>query len=409
VPNEYSDTVSIIDTGTYTVLAEISGFTGPHCAVLNADNTRLYVANWRTGDLKIVDTSTSAIIATVELSNEYAHSMVINHAGTYVYVTLPYDDKVAVVSTTPPYDVSYIDVGDDPRGIAMSPDSTILYAANYKDDSISVIDVSTNAVINTIDLDLGDYRTGPWGVTFNNAGTLAYVTERSNDTVGVIDVATHTKIGSIAVGAGPTFAAISSDGFRLYVANDDSNYVSIVDTTAGQEVATVDVGSYPYAVALNPSGTELYETNYDAGTIGVIDTGTYTVTHTITVGMGPSRIAFVMPIATPTPTATPAPTQYKAPVTIQNLYNPPDTRLVTAGDNGITGPSPTPTATPKPTVTPTATPTATPTPTITATPTATPTATETSGSGTSVYVYIGLLAVVIIAGAAIYFLFMRKQ
>lgn len=56
------------------------------------------------------------------------------------------------LSASAEYISSRIPVGHNPRGMALSPDSTRLYVANRLDDSISVIDTAAERVVSTIDL-----------------------------------------------------------------------------------------------------------------------------------------------------------------------------------------------------------------------------------------------------------------
>src|SRR5208283_4814037 len=56
------------------------------------------------------------------------------------------------LSASADYVVSRIPVGQNPRGILLSPDGKHLYVANHLDDSISVIDTTADKVVSTIDL-----------------------------------------------------------------------------------------------------------------------------------------------------------------------------------------------------------------------------------------------------------------
>ena len=58
-----------------------------------------------------------------------------------------------------------------PFGVAVNPAGTLAYVANLAGNSVSVINLATNAVIATIGV-----GASPFGVAVNPAGTLAYVT-----------------------------------------------------------------------------------------------------------------------------------------------------------------------------------------------------------------------------------------
>ncbi len=90
---------------------------------------------------------------------------------------------MTVRSTNTDAIIATINVGEDPRGVAMSPDGTRLYVVNKEDDTLSVIRTSTNTVLATIDV--GD---SPNEVAISPDGTRAYVTNSFNDSVSVLQV-----------------------------------------------------------------------------------------------------------------------------------------------------------------------------------------------------------------------------
>ncbi len=65
-----------------------------------------------------------------------------------------------------------IQVGRNPRGIALTPDGAFLYVANRMDDTVSVIDTNTNRVVTTIDLG------GPTTITPIRRGEQIFNTAR---------------------------------------------------------------------------------------------------------------------------------------------------------------------------------------------------------------------------------------
>ena len=72
--NSGSDTVSVIDTTTLTVIKTIACGNGPFFSVFNQDQTKLYVSNagsrnppFDPGTLTIIDTATYTVIGTVTL------------------------------------------------------------------------------------------------------------------------------------------------------------------------------------------------------------------------------------------------------------------------------------------------------------------------------------------------------
>ncbi|MCL5412838.1 MAG: hypothetical protein M1569_00325, partial [Candidatus Marsarchaeota archaeon] len=79
----------------------------------------------------------------------------------------------------------------------------------------------------------------PFGVAFNPSGTLAYVTNEGSDTVNVIQVSSNSVIDTITVGSEPQSVAFNPSGTLAYVANFGSGTVNVIGNlpeTSLQEV-----------------------------------------------------------------------------------------------------------------------------------------------------------------------------
>ena len=70
------------------------------------------------------------------------------------------------------------------------------------------------------------------GFASSGAGTqsFAYVTNSDDDTVSVIDTATNAVVATVEVGTGPRGVAFTPEGSRAYVTNYYSHTVSVIDT-----------------------------------------------------------------------------------------------------------------------------------------------------------------------------------
>jgi len=161
------------------------------------------------------------------------------------------------------------------------------YISNAGSNTVSVINIATNAVVATVPV--GAF---PAGVAVNPAGAFAYVANRDSNNVSVIDTHTNTVVGSpVPVGASPIGVAVNAAGTIVFVANAGSNTVSVIDTATNAVTATIPVGTTPVGVALNPAGTVAYVTNFAGNVVSVIDTGTRTVVATVPVGTSPHGVA----------------------------------------------------------------------------------------------------------------------
>lgn len=127
-----------------------------------------------------------------------------------------------------------------------------------------------------------------WGVEVRE---VAYVTNFRDDTVSVIDVASLAVTHTIRVGDGPMGIAAAPDGTAVYVANFRSGTVSVLDTRTQAVRATIDIGGAANSLAVSPDGRSVYVTNTAANTVEIIDTARAAVVTTIPVDPEPAGIA----------------------------------------------------------------------------------------------------------------------
>ena len=85
-----NNTVSVIDTGSNTVIGTITVGFGPAGLAVSPAGSRLYVVNNPESTLSVIDTSNNSVITTVSLNGSNAASgVVVNPSGTRVYVAGP--------------------------------------------------------------------------------------------------------------------------------------------------------------------------------------------------------------------------------------------------------------------------------------------------------------------------------
>ncbi|WP_431962922.1 protein kinase domain-containing protein [Actinacidiphila sp. bgisy160] len=187
-----------------------------------------------------------------------------------------------------PASVLSVKVGTSPHGLAVSPNGSRGYVANFTSDSVSVIDAATSHTEGRpIPVD------SPEDIAVSGDGRRVYVSSSNSASVSVIDATRNRTVGSpVAVGDGPEGVAVSPDGRRVYVANGSSQSVSVIDTAAHRTVGgPIPVGAFPQGVAVSPDGRRAYVANYGSDSVSVIDTAAHrTVGDPIPVGDGPDGV-----------------------------------------------------------------------------------------------------------------------
>ncbi|MBI2487103.1 MAG: beta-propeller fold lactonase family protein [Deltaproteobacteria bacterium] len=298
-PDLFTLTVNKSGVGTGTVTSSPVGIDcGTDCSENYPPNTQVTLtavpdsdfvfAGW-TGD----DEDCSDGIVTIDFSKNCTARFGLPSAH-FAYVTNEGDNSVSVIDTSSNIVVDTINVGDSPVGIAISPDDAFIYVANQFGDSVSVVDTSTNGVIATVSVGFG-----PRHLAVSPDGTRVYVVNEFENSLSVIDTSTNSVVNTITVGDTPQEVAVSPDGMRVYVTNYVDGSVSVIDTSTNTVIDTVFVGILPKGIVISPDGSRIYVANSrddvsfpDGNSVSVIETLTNSVENNISVGTGPWSLSF---------------------------------------------------------------------------------------------------------------------
>ncbi|HSM70938.1 MAG TPA: beta-propeller fold lactonase family protein, partial [Anaerolineales bacterium] len=156
-----------------------------------------------------------------------------------------------------PAGVVYAD--DDPK------DQVVV--ANRGSGSISIIDVQTNQLLDTIPLPAAANTPEPMYVVYSKAGNYVFVGDRANDRVVVFDADDYSVVTDIAAGAGVFHMWADGRDQFLWVNNDSDKTTTVIDpvnlsviTTVAMPADLVAQGYIPHDVILDPKGRFAYVT-----------------------------------------------------------------------------------------------------------------------------------------------------
>ncbi|MGA2003914.1 MAG: bifunctional YncE family protein/alkaline phosphatase family protein [Terriglobales bacterium] len=198
----------------------------------------------------------------------------------------------------------YMPFGAVAAGLAISPDGTTLYVANYQNDSLSIVNTSTRAVSSEIQFFVPGQSTAIgempyWPVVLSNPdGSTAKTYVSSQRDGQVLSVSPSGSYTVIKVGGEPNRMLLSADQLRLYVANGDLDEIEVIDTIKDVVKSRISVarpgykykGSNPNSLALSPDGKSLYVTLGGENAVGVINVATQQLLGRIPTGWYPSSV-----------------------------------------------------------------------------------------------------------------------
>jgi YVTN family beta-propeller protein len=160
-----------------------------------------------------------------------------------------------------PYGPGVKNGSDQPAGMALSPDGSLLYVALTGADTLGVIDTATDSLVKQIPV-----GNAPRQVVLSADGSTAYVSNEGGRPANTTDF-TNQSDGTNIVSSPVTGAATTGT-------------VSVVNLGSGQETQEIPVGLQP--TALYQDGSALFVANSNDDSLSVIDEQTNSVAQTVT-------------------------------------------------------------------------------------------------------------------------------
>jgi len=302
VPNTLSDSVTVIDPATHTVLRTFRTGKLPQHVVPSYDMQRLWVTNDMGNSLTAVDPTTGADGQRVYVSDPYnlyftpdgTLAMVIAEAqhrfdlrdpvtmklvqSVHVdcagldHVDFTADDRYAIatcefsgelvkfdLAARKPVGYLRLQRGSMPQDIRVSPDGRVMYIADMMADGAHVLDPVAFKEVGFIKMGRGTH-----GIVVGRGGHPFYFTNRGWNTLhggrhGPGSITVLDPIGQkilatwpIPNGGSPDMGSLSADGKELWVSGRYDNEVYAIDTAHGSLIAQIAVGAEPHGLCVWP-------------------------------------------------------------------------------------------------------------------------------------------------------------
>jgi YVTN family beta-propeller protein len=177
-------------------------------------NGYLYVAD--SGATTVNDISPSNSVSSINVET-YPNGVAYDKSNGDIYITD--GDYLSVIS--PSNGVNNIDIGHAMLGVAYDSENGDIYVTNYNENSVSVIDSSSNSVIATISV--GSY---PYAIAYDSENGDIYVTNYKSNSVSIINSSSNSVIATISLSGGPDSIAYDAANGYMFVGYND--YVSVL-------------------------------------------------------------------------------------------------------------------------------------------------------------------------------------
>jgi YVTN family beta-propeller protein len=280
VPNQGEDAVAIIDIDSLVVARYIdvgrySIVEGPHYIEANEDFW--YVSLISTGEVWKFDAHVDTLVAVAQIQGSPA-LLQLTPDGSKLYVSqfsTSSTNYLTVVNTATMTVARTVPVWRMPHGLRINHAGTRVYAANMMSDNVSVIDVATDSVMETIPIafdanPFGPVKYMPMEIAISPNDSVMMVTCSERREVRMFDLMSYTLIDSFTVGDQPWHLQFTPDGEFCYVTNRRSHSVSVIHVPMRHVMETVTTTSppyfdYPHGCDISINGRYIFVANENVG------------------------------------------------------------------------------------------------------------------------------------------------
>jgi YVTN family beta-propeller protein len=262
VTNHGEATLSVVDLRKFNETSRYSVGAMPYGVV--TDGVHIFVTEFALGSVSVIDLATGELLTTIAVS-PFPTGLALSGNGQSLYVTHLFSGKITFIDTQTSTVKATASTGADTnlsQFITIAPDGTKAYLPQTRSNATNIallFDTTVFPIVNVIDL-----------ITLRK-GDARPLLIRKRITLDTADEPVNM----------PFAIALSPNGNTLYLSNAGSDDVSVINLTNNRGLAHIKVGSNPRGIAIIPDGSKLFVNNVLDGTLSVIDTTTNTVTNTI--------------------------------------------------------------------------------------------------------------------------------
>lgn len=243
-------TISIADLSAQKALpaVDLGTLRAPHG--LEMVNDKVYFTAEGSKVIGRYDPATHQVDWTLGIGQNRSHMLVVSRDESRIFTANVNSDTISILDRDKNGDASGwiqtpISVGKGPEGFDVSPDGKEVWAANSHDGTLSIIDVTSKKVVQTLDLQTKFANR----VKFSPDGKLVLISDLGMGDLIALDAADRKEIKRLNLGRGVAGILIVPDGSRAYVAVSTDGQVAVVDLKTFSVTGRITTGKGPDGMA----------------------------------------------------------------------------------------------------------------------------------------------------------------
>ena len=243
-------TLSVADLSAQTALpaVDLGALRAP--PGLQLANGKVYFTAEGSKVIGRYDPATNRVDWTLGVGQNRTHMLVVSRDESRIFTSNVNSDTISILDRDKNGDVSGwvetpISVGKGPEGFDVSPDGREIWAANSHDGTLSIINVSTRKVTETLDLHTKQVNR----VKFTPDGKLVLISDLQAGELVILGASARKETKRLKLGHGAAGILVVPDGSKAYVAVSPDSQIAIVDLKTLSVTGKIETGKGPDGMA----------------------------------------------------------------------------------------------------------------------------------------------------------------
>lgn len=294
--------INILDLATLEPIGSFAvGAKGPRGIGVTADGKYLVTANKDDANVSIIDLATRQVVHHVKIGKNPEFVRVLGDKAFVTYepsskggpppkpgaapAAHEEDDdddlvpaRIAIIDIKKGKLLKEITSGPETEGIEFTPDGKRMIVTNEADNTITVHDIASGKLLQTIPT--SKYGDRPRGIKVSPDGKRYVTTLEFGDKILVLD-AKLKPLRTVATGKTPYGIAFDRSGERIFVAASRENTLQVFDAKSFEKIKDIPSGERCWHFTFTPDDKQLLLTCGRSDEVIVIDTGKLEVTKRI--------------------------------------------------------------------------------------------------------------------------------
>jgi DNA-binding beta-propeller fold protein YncE len=292
--------ISIISTVSDNVVGTINTTNGVIDVEGILDKKRVYVATFQTGELEVYDITTKELIkkipipgSTIQFPQRLADTALVtstvitggssleyNPNNEMLYIANYNTDEIIVVDTkNNDTIVDTIDVTPHPMDLKVDPVTNQLLVTSCTSTKMTFISADTNEIVGTVETGISSC-----GIDIDNSKSLAYIANFASPYVAVVDIKNQKVVDKIPIGLESQLIVVDTNEHKIYVAFDDLDRIVKINGDNNEIETVIELeGKIPNDMVIDSVSHKVYASIKFSNSVLV---------------MGPESYAISMPVVT---------------------------------------------------------------------------------------------------------------